>query len=171
MLNINNDSIDQIDSSAQFNITLNTYEGPIDLLLDSGLQVFAQNVETVKRLTNKVRDPRAGYYQSLKVLSYAKESNPQIITKTSLMLGLGETDNEILETMQDIREHGVDVLTMGQYLRPTLNHLPVKRWVNPIKFKEYKILAEKLGFKEVASGPLVRSSYRADKIARIIKSN
>ena len=87
------------------------------------------------------------------------------------MLGLGETDNEILETMQDIREHGVDVLTMGQYLRPTLNHLPVKRWVNPIKFKEYKILAEKLGFKEVASGPLVRSSYRADKIARIIKSN
>ena len=146
-------------------------EDSIDLLLDSGLQVFAQNVETVKRLTNKVRDPRAGYYQSLKVLSYAKESNPQIITKTSLMLGLGETDNEILETMQDIREHGVDVLTMGQYLRPTLTHLPVKRWVNPIKFKEYKILAEKLGFKEVASGPLVRSSYRADKIARIIKSN
>ena len=87
------------------------------------------------------------------------------------MLGLGETDNEILETMQDIREHGVDVLTMGQYLRPTLNHLPVKRWVNPIKFKEYKILAEILGFNEVASGPLVRSSYRADKIARIIKSN
>ena len=84
------------------------------------------------------------------------------------MLGLGETDTEIMETLEDIRLQGVDVLTLGQYLRPTLNHLPVQRWVTPEEFDKYKMLAKAVGFKEVASGPLVRSSYRADKISRLL---
>ena len=140
----------------------------INLLLESGIEVFAQNLETVKRLTYNVRDPRAGYRQSLEVLSYAKKTKPKVITKTSLMLGLGESDTEIMETLEDIRLQGVDVLTLGQYLRPTLNHLPVQRWVTPEEFDKYKMLAKAIGFKEVASGPLVRSSYRADKILRLL---
>ena len=140
----------------------------INLLLESGIEVFAQNLETVERLTYNVRDPRAGYRQSLEVLSYAKKTKPKVITKTSLMLGLGEADTEIMETLKDIRLQGVDVLTLGQYLRPTLNHLPVQRWVTPEEFDKYKMLAKAIGFKEVASGPLVRSSYRADKISRLL---
>ena len=143
-------------------------EVSVRMLLDSGIEVFAQNLETVKRLTQKVRDPRAGYSQSLEVLSYAKESKNNIITKTSLMLGLGESDREIEETMYDIRSHNVDVLTMGQYLRPTLNHLPVERWVTPEEFNNYKNLAKEIGFIEVAAGPLVRSSYRADRLSSLL---
>ena len=146
-------------------------EYSISTIVESGVDVFAQNLETVKRLTFKVRDSRAGYNQTLEVLSLAKKLKPEVITKTSLMLGLGESDREIKETMQDIRRSDVDVLTLGQYLRPTLNHLPVERWVTPKKFKEYKILAINFGFKEVASGPLVRSSYRADKLSRFLTEN
>ena len=146
-------------------------EVSVRMLLDSGIDVFAQNLETVKRLTQKVRDPRAGYSQSLKVLSYAKESKNNIITKTSLMLGLGESDGEIEETMYDIRSHNVDVLTMGQYLRPTLNHLPVERWVTPEEFNNYKDLAKEIGFIEVSAGPLVRSSYRADRLSSLLISS
>ena len=143
-------------------------EKSIEILLDSNLEVFAQNLETVRRLTKRVRDPRAGYDQTLKVLSYAKEYSPSVITKTSLMLGLGETKDEILEAFKDIRSTGVDVLTLGQYMRPTINHLPVDKWYTPEEFLEYKEAALELGFIEVASGPMVRSSYRADKIAHLI---
>jgi lipoic acid synthetase len=140
-------------------------ESSIERLLDSGVEVFAQNVETVKRLTSRVRDPRAGYEQTLKVLSYAKEYRKNIVTKTSLMLGLGETHEEIITTFQDIKENKVDVLTLGQYLRPTVNHLPIKKWYTPKEFSSYKEIAMDMGFLEVASGPMVRSSYRADKLS------
>ena len=139
-------------------------EPDLAVLLDSGLDVFAQNVETVERLTHPVRDNRAGYKQTLSVLAYAKEYNPHILTKTSLMLGLGETDKEIIQTMEDLRAHGVDILTLGQYLQPTKNHLPVARYVTPETFTHLRQIGLKKGFFEVASGPLVRSSYRADRI-------
>ena len=136
----------------------------IAILLDSGLDVFAQNVETVERLTHPVRDPRAGYAQTLDVLAYAKRYRPDVLTKTSLMLGLGESDEEILQTMDDLRAHNVDILTLGQYLQPTKNHLPVQRYVTPDTFINFRTLGLAKGFFEVASGPLVRSSYRADRI-------
>ncbi len=133
-------------------------------VVDSGLQVFAQNIETVERLTHPVRDPRAGYQQTLDVLAYGKQRQPDILTKSSLMLGLGETEPEIRQTMEDLRHHDVDLLTLGQYLRPTKNHLPVERWVHPDEFARWREIGLELGFVEVASGPLVRSSYRADRI-------
>ena len=141
----------------------------IETLLDSNVEVFAQNLETINRLTHQVRDHRAGYEQTLEVLAYAKKYSPKTISKTSLMLGLGESEDELLESFNDIRSVGVDVLTLGQYMRPTINHLPVERWYSPEEFQYMKKLALDIGFKEVASGPLVRSSYRADKIAHLIK--
>ena len=117
-----------------------------------------------------MRDPRAGYNQTLDVLSFAKEYSSKIITKTSLMLGLGESENEILTAFYDIKSAGVDVLTLGQYMRPTVNHLPVEKWYSPDEFNYFKDLANKVGFLEVAAGPMVRSSYRADKIAHLIDS-
>jgi lipoic acid synthetase len=129
----------------------------------SGLDVFAQNVETVRRLTHPVRDPRAGYEQTLDVLKHAKAVQPNVLTKTSLMLGLGETDEEIRVAMRDIRAAQVDILTLGQYLRPTLNHLAVERWVTPEEFERYRAWALEDGFLECVSGPLVRSSYRAER--------
>ncbi|UZP75139.1 lipoyl synthase [Candidatus Paraluminiphilus aquimaris] len=138
-------------------------ESAIDTLLDSGLDVFAQNVETVQRLTHPVRDPRAGYRQTLDVLEYAAR-NSDVITKTSLMLGLGETDDELRECMDDLRKASVDVLTLGQYLQPTKNHLPVERFVTPDEFERYRVWGLEKGFKEVVSGVFVRSSYRAERV-------
>lgn len=135
----------------------------VQLVLDSGIEVYAQNMETVKRLTHKVRDPRAGYEQTLKVLAYAKQARPDVLTKTSLMLGLGETDEEILEALDDLRKIKVDIVTFGQYLRPTQAHLPVERYVTPDEFKKYREWGLEQGFLEVVSGPLVRSSYRAER--------
>ena len=143
----------------------------ISILLSSSLDVFAQNVETVERLTVRVRDPRAGYQQTLNVLEKAKKLSPEVLTKTSLMLGLGETTKEIQSTMVDAYSVGVEILTLGQYLRPTLNHLPVERYIPPEEFLHYKNMAKEIGFKEVASGPMVRSSYRADKVARLLQNN
>jgi len=136
----------------------------VDVLLESGMDVFAQNVETVERLTHPVRDPRAGYWRTIELLDYAKKANPSVITKTSLMLGLGETEEEILQTMDDLRKANVDVLTLGQYMRPTMNHLAVERYIPPNEFELYRKLGLEKGFYEVASGPMVRSSYRADRI-------
>jgi lipoyl synthase len=135
----------------------------VQTVLDSGLDVFAQNVETVRRLTHPVRDPRAGYDQTIGVLRTAKAYRPSILTKTSLMLGLGETDAEIHQTMMDLRAAAVDLLTLGQYLRPTPNHLNVERFVTPAEFDQYRDWALSLGFLECVSGPLVRSSYRAER--------
>ena len=136
----------------------------VETVLDSGVDVFAQNVETVRRLTHPVRDPRAGYEQTLNVLAHAGAYRPETITKTSLMVGLGETDEEILETMRDLKAIGVNIVTLGQYLRPTPNHLPIDRFVTPEQFDEYRRIGLEMGFLEVVSGPLVRSSYRADRV-------
>jgi lipoic acid synthetase len=136
----------------------------VQLLLDTGLDVFAQNIETVRRLTHPVRDNRAGYQQTLDVLLEAKKHRPDMFTKTSLMLGLGETDEEIIETMDDLIAHQVDILTLGQYLQPTKNHLPVARYVTPEVFDKFRTIGLEKGFFEVASGPMVRSSYRADRV-------
>ncbi|HET6586477.1 MAG TPA: lipoyl synthase [Oleiagrimonas sp.] len=133
-------------------------------VLDAGLATFAQNVETVERLTHPVRDPRAGYARTLDVLKFAKSHAPKTVTKTSLMLGLGETGDEIDRTLDDIRAADVDVVTMGQYMRPTKNHLPVQRFVTPDEFNRYREMALAKGFLEVVSGPLVRSSYRAERV-------
>ena len=136
----------------------------VELVVDSGLEVFAQNVETVERLTHSVRDPRAGYQQTIDVLSHAKKFRPQVLTKTSLMLGLGEKDHEIMEAMDDLRDAKVDILTLGQYLRPTPHHLPIERYVTPEEFEAYRREGLEKGFLEVVAGPLVRSSYRADRV-------
>lgn len=133
-------------------------------VLDAGLVTYAQNLETVERLTHPVRDPRAGYAQTLGVLAFAKRHAPKTLTKTSLMLGLGETDAELDRTLTDIRAAGVDVVTLGQYMRPTQNHLPVERFVTPDEFNAYRDNALAKGFLEVVSGPLVRSSYRAERV-------
>jgi len=136
----------------------------IETIVNSGLEVFAQNIETVERLTHPVRDIRAGYQQTLDVLAESKKINPSVLTKTSLILGLGETDEEIEQTMDDLIRHQVDILTLGQYLRPTLNHLPVEKWVSPEEFDRYREIGLRKGFLEVVSGPMVRSSYRAERV-------
>ena len=136
----------------------------IETVLNSGVEVHAQNVETVERLTHYVRDPRAGYQQTLNVLEHAKRYRPDVLTKTSLMLGLGERDDEVRCTMDDLRAIGVDILTLGQYLRPTVNHLPVERYVSPEEFERYRCQGLEIGFLEVVAGPLVRSSYRAEHV-------
>ena len=121
-------------------------------------------METVDRLQRRVRDYRANYKQSLSVLRMAKEAKPSLVTKTSLMLGLGERDEEIEQTLHDLKANGVDVVTFGQYLRPTRRHMSVQRYVTPEEFKAWQVRAEQIGFKFVASGPLVRSSYRAGEL-------
>jgi len=135
----------------------------LEKVLDSGIVVFAQNLETVKRLTHPVRDPRASYETTMELLAHSKKYRPDILTKTSLMLGLGETDEEIMQTMKDLREINLDIVTFGQYLRPTPNHLKVVRYVPPVDFDKYRKWGLELGFKEVVSGPFVRSSYRAER--------
>jgi lipoic acid synthetase len=136
----------------------------VEVVVDSGVDVFAQNIETVRRLTHVVRDPRAGYEQTLSVLAHAKAHRPQVLTKTSLMVGIGETDAEVAAALEDLKAVDVDIVTFGQYLRPTRNHLPVERFVTPEQFEQYREWGLKLGFLEVVSGPLVRSSYRADRV-------
>jgi lipoic acid synthetase len=135
----------------------------VETVVASGIEVFAQNVETVERLTHPVRDPRAGYRQTLDVLAHAKRFRPGVLTKTSLMLGLGETADEILAAMDDLRAVGCDILTLGQYLRPTAHHLPVQRYVTPDEFLGLRESALGRGFLECVSGPMVRSSYRAER--------
>ena len=136
----------------------------VETVLDSGIEVFAQNVETVRRLTHPVRDPRAGYDQTLAVLAHAKHYRPDVLTKTSLMLGLGETEAEIMEAMDDLRAADVDILTLGQYLQPTAHHYPIARWVSPDEFETYRQWGLDRGFLEVVSGVFVRSSYRAEQV-------
>ena len=135
----------------------------VDTVLDSGPEVFAQNVETVRRLTHPVRDARAGHEQTLSVLSHAKQRRPSVLTKTSLMLGIGESDQEIAQCMDELRAVGVDILTLGQYLQPTVNHLAVQRFVTPEQFQQYRAWGLARGFRECVAGPLVRSSYRAEQ--------
>jgi lipoic acid synthetase len=136
----------------------------VNVICESAPDVIAHNVETVERLTPRVRDPRAKYRQSLDVLRMIKEQSPEIVSKTSIMLGLGETEEEVLQTLRDLREVGCEIVTFGQYLQPTQKHLPVEEFVTPEQFKAYQTMAEGMGFMYVASGPLVRSSYRAGEL-------
>jgi lipoic acid synthetase len=133
----------------------------IRTVLGGGQEVFDHNVETVRRLQAVARDRRANYEQSLFVLRHAKSVRPDVYTKSSIMLGLGETEDEVLETLQDLRGAGVDIVTLGQYLRPSAWHLAVSQYVAPETFDAYRRQAEAMGFLYVAAGPLVRSSYRA----------
>ena len=136
----------------------------VETVVDSGIEVFAQNVETVRRLTHPVRDPRASYEQTLNVLAHAKRYRPDVLTKTSLMLGLGETEEDIIQCMDDLRDAQVDILTFGQYLQPTANHYPIDRYLTPEEFEKYRRLGLGKGFLEVVSGVFVRSSYRAEQV-------
>jgi lipoic acid synthetase len=130
----------------------------------AGPDVFANNIETVRRLTPVVRDGRAGYQQTLEVLEQMHREFPRVVTKSSIMVGLGEAEAEVVETMRDLRAHGVEILTLGQYLRPSAWHLPVQEWISPERFGWYRQQGLDLGFRYVASGPLVRSSYRAGEL-------
>jgi lipoic acid synthetase len=143
------------------------FQGDVEALrqvVEAGPQVVGHNLETVERLTLRVRDRRAGYHLSLRVLKTLKELNPQLYTKSSLMVGLGERAEEVLQAMRDLRRVGVSFLTIGQYLQPTRRNLPVYEYVAPQTFAQYRRWAEELGFLYVASGPLVRSSYRAGEL-------
>ena len=130
-------------------------------LAESNPFVVAQNIETVRRLTHPVRDRRAGYQKTLDALKFYKENYPHLHTKTSLMVGLGETKEELVETMTDLKSVGVNIITFGQYLRPTLAHLEVQRYYELSEFDHLKKIAYDIGFDFVASGPMVRSSYKA----------
>ena len=146
-------------------ILMPDFRGELNLVqqvIDSQAAVLAHNIETVRRLTPRVRDPRANYDQSLSVLKYLHENSAENrYIKSSLMLGLGETKEEVVEAMRDMRAVGVSFLTLGQYLQPTLKHLAVERFVTPEEFEDFKKIGEEMGFLYVASGPLVRSSYKA----------
>lgn len=133
----------------------------VEKIIHARPDVFAHNVETVESLQSRVRDPRANYQQSLDVLKMAKEIDPKIYTKTSIMLGLGESPEEIQKTLEDLRAIDCDVVTFGQYLQPTKTKLKVKKFYTPAEFSYWQAEAEAMGFLYVASGPLVRSSYRA----------
>ncbi len=140
------------------------FQGNLDdvrTVVEAGVDVLDHNVETVKRLQSAVRDRRANYAQSLSVLRGAKSIRPRLFTKSSIMLGLGETREEVVESLHDLRTAGVDIVTLGQYLRPSNWHLAVQQYVPPETFDELREIGESMGFAYVAAGPLVRSSYRA----------
>jgi len=160
-------AIRQFDADVMIEVLIPDFRGDLNdvkKVVDARPEVVAHNIETTKYLTSKVRDPRAAYNQSLSVLKGIKELNPSVFSKSSIMLGLGETENDLVETMRDLRKANVDILTMGQYLRPSKGHIPVEAYVPPSKFQYYRRIAEELGFLYVASGPFVRSSYRAGEI-------
>lgn len=136
----------------------------VDVTVDARPDVWAHNVEVVRRLQRGVRDARCSYEQSLGVLRRVKERDPSRVTKSSIMAGIGETDDEMLETLLDLRRAGVDLVTIGQYLRPSEKHLPVDRWVAPETFAGWAAHARSLGFAYAACGPLVRSSYKAAEV-------
>lgn len=152
------------DSNVIVEILTPDFQGDADLInrvVDSKPDVFAHNVETVERLTPSVRDPRASYWQSLDVLAQVKKRDPEMYTKSSLMLGLGETDKEIMQALKDLKDVGCDVITFGQYLQPSARHLKVIDYIKPEQFQYWKKVSDDMGFLYCASGPLVRSSYKA----------
>ena len=140
------------------------HRDPVEVTVDGGPDVWAHNVEVVPRLQRAIRDVRCSYDQSLTVLRWAKDRRPSMLTKSSIMVGIGETDDEVLETMRDLRAVGVDIVTVGQYLRPTPKHAAVERYVDPARFDAWAAEGREMGFAFVASGPLVRSSYKAAEV-------
>ena len=159
-------AIKKLSPKTEVEVLTSDFNGAYDsvqTVVNSPIKVFAQNIETVERLTHPIRDPRAGYKKTLDVLQMAKEINADMITKSSIILGLGEKEEEIYQTFKDLRDHNVDIVTLGQYLRPTLNHHPIDRWVTPEEFDLYRKVGLKYGFLEVISSPMARSSYRAER--------
>jgi lipoic acid synthetase len=157
-------AIKEADPSVITEVLIPDFQGNLDdvkKIIDARPEVIAHNMETTELLTPKVRDPRATYRQSLKILKDIKDLNSAVCSKSSIMLGFGETERDLLKTMRDLRDVNVDILTLGQYLRPSKGHIPITEYVSPETFNYYKGLAENLGFLYVASGPFVRSSYRA----------
>ena len=136
----------------------------IERVIDAGPEVISHNIETVARLSPLIRDPRATYEQSLRVLEMIKAIDCKVYTKSSLMLGLGETEGEVMKAAKDLRSAGVDIVSMGQYMQPTIRHLPVKEYISPEKFDSYKKSIEKMGFAYTVAGPFVRSSYKAGEM-------
>lgn len=133
----------------------------VERIVDSGLDVYAHNIETVRELQQLARDHRANYDQSLSVLRHARKYLPSLVTKSSIMLGFGETDDQVQRTMEDLKDAGVECVTLGQYMQPTKRHLKVREYITPEKFKYWETMGKSLGFAYTASGPLVRSSYKA----------
>ena len=160
--------IRKLSPSIQLETLVPDYRGRMEIALEITAteppDVFNHNLETVPRLYPTIR-PGARYYQSLRLLDRVKAVDPTIFTKSGLMVGLGETTDELLEVLRDLREHQVDMLTVGQYLQPSKHHLPVKRYMPPAEFAEIKTYADEIGFKHAACGPFVRSSYHADRQA------
>jgi lipoyl synthase len=140
------------------------HERDVDVTVDARPDVWAHNIEVVRRLQRTIRDVRCSYDRSLDVLSHTKKRCPEMVTKSSIMVGIGETDAEVLETMRDLRTACVDIVTVGQYLRPTPKHAPVDRYVEPARFDAFAREGRAMGFAYVASGPLVRSSYKAAEV-------
>jgi len=159
--------IKKSESSIIIEVLIPDFGGNLESLrkiIDADPDVIAHNIETVERLQRKIRDVRANYRQSLEVLNSIKGINPKIYTKSSIMLGLGETDEEVIQAMKDLRAINVDILTLGQYLRPSEWHIPISEFVELTKFEFFKQKALELGFLFVASGPFVRSSYKAGEL-------
>ena len=150
--------------NTKIEVLIPDFSGNLDFLqkiTESKPDVIGHNIETVERLSSNIRDKRASYSQSLRVLELSKKLDQSIYTKSAIMLGIGETENEVIKTLKDLRSVDVDFIAIGQYLQPTLLHTRVVEYVSPEKFKNYKKIAEELGFLYVASGPFVRSSYKA----------
>ncbi len=169
-------AVKKADPNILVEVLIPDFRGDIECLkkiVEAGPLVIAHNVETVRRLQGKIRDRRAGYDQSLSVLANVKKLNPEIFTKSSIIVGFGETDEEIIETMKDLKAIDVDFLTIGQYLRPSSKHIEVTEYVPPEKFEFYKKKGDEIGFKYVVSGPFVRTSYRAGEffIKSILQNN
>jgi lipoyl synthase len=165
------EAIRQMDSSVIVEVLVPDFHAQtwcIEIVLEAAPDIFNHNLETVERLTPLVRS-RAKYQTSLEVLRQAKELAPKIVTKSGVMLGLGEQEPELFQAMDDLREIGCQVLTMGQYLRPSPNHLPVVEFVSPERFEAYGEIARAKGFEHVASGPLVRSSYHAADFHPVVR--
>jgi lipoic acid synthetase len=157
-------AIKQFDEDVITEVLIPDFRGSLNdvkKVVESRPEVVGHNIETTEFLTPKIRDPRATYEQSLRVLKAIKELNPSVYSKSSIMLGLGETEDDLVKTMKDLRRVNVDILTLGQYLRPSKGHIAVDAYISPREFEYYRNIAEELGFLYVVSGPLVRSSYRA----------
>ena len=141
----------------------------LELIVKTKPQVIGHNIETTEIMTKKVRDHRADYHQSLQVLKTIKQIDKTVLTKSSIMLGLGESDEQVMDALKDLKEADVDIVTLGQYLQPSRKALPVQRYIKPSKFEEWKAIAKKIGFSAVVSGPLVRSSYKAAELYSRLK--
>lgn len=155
-----------VNKNIKIEVLIPDFQGKISSLkciVEAGPLVVAHNIETIQRLYRDLR-PQADYRRSLELLSKIKELKPHINTKSSIMLGLGETEREVIGTMEDLRIHQCDILTLGQYLAPSIDHYPIKEFIKPEQFQKYRDIAIALGFKAVLSGPLVRSSYQAEKV-------